>query len=315
MNKTIAIVILNYKNWQDTVECLESVFACTYQPCRVIVVDNDSQNDSLEHIAAWLDKNGRAFVRLTQEQSEKDAFVEAPLVLIQSAANRGYSAGNNIGIRWAIRAGDPYALILNNDTVVEKDFLQPLAAFLETHPDTAMVGPSLKRPDGSLDRTCARIRPTFWDYFFRAGPGKTIWPNSPWRQSSWYFREEKLSSPQQVEVLSGSCLLIRCDFLEAIGLLDENTFLFAEEYILAEQAIRAQKHIYMITQSSVIHKHGQSIRKRASTSMMRYAIESHIYYLSHYRQMSRCRIKLYLSGYYTGYLKQRLAEKCRRISF
>ena len=62
MAQTVTIVILNYKNWQDTIECLDSVMNITYPNYRVIVVDNDSQNDSLEHISAWLRQQCRVFL-------------------------------------------------------------------------------------------------------------------------------------------------------------------------------------------------------------------------------------------------------------
>ena len=53
----VYIIILNYKKWQDTMECLESVFHSSYKDFSVIVIDNDSQNNSLEHLMQWADKN------------------------------------------------------------------------------------------------------------------------------------------------------------------------------------------------------------------------------------------------------------------
>lgn len=308
MNKEVAVVILNYKNWQDTIECLESVLKITYAPYRVIVVDNDSQNGSLDQVEKWLNARQIRPLRLTQQQSEKGDFDSNPVVLIQSVSNRGYAAGNNIGIRWAMRAGSPYVLILNNDTIVQDDFLEPMADFLDKNPDTAMVGPLLKKPTGEIDRTCARIRPTFWDYFFRIGPAKTIWPQNPWYQSVWYFQNNDLVSPFDVEVISGSCVLARGNFLKTIGLLDENTFLFAEEYILSEQIKCSKKTISLIPQSSVIHKHGQSIKKSVSSFMLKTIINSHFYYLCKYRCFSSIRAMIYLGWLYIIFVKVKLIE-------
>lgn len=308
MNNEVAIIILNYKNWRDTIECLESVFKITYQPYRVIVVDNDSQNGSLDEIEKWFNSNQILPLRLTQQQSEQAAFENNPVVLIQSASNRGYAAGNNIGIRWAIRGGDPYVLILNNDTIVQKDFLEPLADFLDKNHDTAMVGPLLKKPTGEIDRTCARIRPTFWDYFLRIGPAKTIWRQNPWYQSVWYFQNNALVLPFDVEVISGSCVLVRMNFLKTIGLLDEHTFLFAEEYILSEQIKRSKKTIFVIPQSSVIHKHGQSIKKSVSSFMLKTIIGSHFYYLRKYRSFSTVRAMICLFWLWVIFLKVKACE-------
>jgi GT2 family glycosyltransferase len=313
MANDIAIVILNYKNWQDTVECLDSVMKITYQNYRVIVVDNDSQNDSIAQIGVWLKQHSQEYLLRTQEESENGEFIDHPLVLIQSASNRGYAAGNNVGIRWAIRAGDEYILILNNDTMVERNFLEPLIGFLDTHPTTAIVGPLLKGPEGNIHYTSARKQPTFWDYFFRFGFGKTFWLNNPWCRSEWYFKNKDTSFPFEIEVFSGSCALIRADFLKTIGLLDENTFLFAEEYILSEQAKCSQKNIYLIPASSVIHKHGQSISQRPSLAMQQRALESHSHYLRHYRHFSANRTFLYLLSPYIVFFKIKIHEYLKAL--
>jgi len=308
MSAKISIVILNYKNWQDTLECLQTILAVSYRSHRIAIVDNDSRNGSLDEIDQWLSLRQIQSTRLTQEQSETGDVVDGPVVLIQSGSNRGYAAGNNIGIRWAIRTGSPYVLILNNDTLVDGGFLEPLVEFLESHSQVAMVGPLLRTTLGDIDKTCARTRPGFFDYLFRLGPGKKVWPGNPWGQSRFYFDSTDYSAPFEVEVLSGSCILIRTSFLESIGLLDEHTFLFAEEYILSERARSAQKATYLIPKSSVIHKHGQSIKQQPSSAMQRRVVESHFYYLRRYRRFSLARACWYVFWPFLTLLKVRATE-------
>jgi len=111
---------------------------------------------------------------LTREQSENIDHINEHFVLIQSDSNRGYAAGNNIGIRCAIRAGDEYVLILNNDTLVEKDFLEPLVRFMDANSSVALVGPKIVDLDGNTDKNCARRRPEMMDYFFEWGCSEII---------------------------------------------------------------------------------------------------------------------------------------------
>lgn len=287
----VSIVILNYKNWQDTLECLDSVLQITYPSYRVIVVDNDSQNGSLEQIEKWFVVRGIHPLHLLQQQSEQGDFDGNPVVLIQSASNGGYSAGNNIGIHWAIRAGDEYILILNNDTLVEKGFLEPLADFLDTHPDTVMVGPKILDLNGNIDRNCARRRFQARDYFFLYSIFGRVFPNSYWYRRHFYIGEYDFSVPRSVDVISGSCMLIRSQFLRETGLLDENTFLFMEEFILCEKIRKCpEKNTYIVPQSVIVHKLGQSVKKRVDLKMLlkmlKVSEDSVCYYLKEYRQYS-----------------------------
>jgi GT2 family glycosyltransferase len=284
MSKKVSIVILNYKNWQDTIECLASVLDITYRPYNVVVVDNDSQNGSLDEIEKWFAARQIQPLRLTQQQSEQGDFDGNPVVLIQSASNRGYSAGNNIGIRWAIRTGSPYVMILNNDTIVPKDFLEPLAEFLDNNPDTAMVGPKILNLDGNIDRNCARRRPDFGDYIFRIGIWGKLFPGNYWHRRQYYIGEYDFSAPRQVDVISGSCMLIHSNVLERIGLLDEKTFLFWEEAILSERLRRIGMQTYIIPSSSIVHKFGQTIKKQNNIAMFKIGSKSLNYYLKEYQR-------------------------------
>ena len=119
MDKSVFIVVLNYKNLADTVACLASLRKITYNRYRIVVVDNDSQDGSYESL---------------KEQ-------ETDCCIIQSGENRGYAAGNNIGIRYALEQGADYVCILNNDVEVEPDFLTKLVQYMESEPDVGMTGP------------------------------------------------------------------------------------------------------------------------------------------------------------------------------
>jgi len=168
-NDAVSIVVLNYNNWADTTDCLTHLFRISYPHFRVIVVDNHSTNDSWDRILSWLTAGGCEYLSLTQKESVHSAYRDSRLVLIRADGNRGYAAGNNIGIRWALRSTDRYVLILNNDTEVHPDFLQPLAALLQERSEAAVVGPKIVDVAGALDRACARRRPGVLDYGFRLG--------------------------------------------------------------------------------------------------------------------------------------------------
>ena len=188
MKKT-GIVILNYRNWQDTIECLDSARDLADQGADLIVVDNDSRNDSLDRIHDWLSGQGLAAALLTDKQIEQSNALVERIFLVQAAANRGYAAGNNVGIRVALARGADYVLILNNDTLVEPGFLEPLIEYAEAHPEVGAVGPRILGRDGHLQAACARRRPTPGDYFFRLGFGKSLFPENRWIRRHYYRGE------------------------------------------------------------------------------------------------------------------------------
>ena len=113
--------------------------------------------------------------------------------LLAHAANVGYSAGNNAGLRWFGFAGQPviqadlavksalprYVLLLNPDTVLRPDTLAQMVAFMDAHPAIGVAGPRVRRPDGSLDRACRRSFPTPQISFYRIVGLSRLFPNSP----------------------------------------------------------------------------------------------------------------------------------------
>ena len=141
----LAIVIVNY-NVRDLLrDCLASVYECrgdfTFDVC---VVDNGSHDGSADMVAA-----------------------EFPQVRLVRAQNRGYAAGNNLGLR-ALGFGPDgqadtlpprHALLLNPDTVLPPLALAQMLAFVAERPQAGIAGPRLVRSDGSLDRACRRSFP------------------------------------------------------------------------------------------------------------------------------------------------------------
>lgn len=301
MGKKVSIIVLNYRNWQDTVECLASLFDISYQPYRVIVVDNDSQNGSLQQIEEWLSVRDIVPLRLTQEQSEKGDFDDNHVVLIQASSNRGYSSGNNIGLRWAMRAKDEYALILNNDTVVDKHFLEPLVDFLDARLDAAAVGPRITDSDGNLDVNCARKRPTTAGYLFRFGIINILFPRNRWALEHYYFGEYGFDDPKEVDILSGSCLLIRLEIIRKMNYLDEGTFLFLEEFILSENIRSFGKKSFCIPTSRITHKKGSSVKSKPSLFVFKKGIESCRYYLTKYRGVPFLMATILMYPFYLRY--------------
>src|SRR5262245_47338473 len=115
---SVAVIVLNWNNTDDTVECLESLVQLDYPRYEIVVVDNDSRPSPRQQI---LEK----FPSVTY---------------LETGLNVGYAVGNNAGIRYALVAGHDYVFVLNNDTVVEPNVLRHAAAVAESDPSIGAVG-------------------------------------------------------------------------------------------------------------------------------------------------------------------------------
>ena len=138
----VAISILNWNRWQDTIKCLESVRGLRYTNYLTIVLDNGSWNDSAARIAAWARErlgSGHVFAEYSRETalqggeaSTEQALDGVPspsrLVLIRNEENQGFTGGNNVAIHYALHRNVPadYVFLLNNDARVESDCLTRL---------------------------------------------------------------------------------------------------------------------------------------------------------------------------------------------
>src|SRR5690606_14651235 len=110
IDKDTAVVILNYRNYTDTINCIESVLRES-QSCCMIVVDNNSNNGSLDEIAAHF--QGRVNYSYYQPSTDVSSYRGQELLLVQNMENGGYAKGNNVGLRLAYSLGFKYLMVLN----------------------------------------------------------------------------------------------------------------------------------------------------------------------------------------------------------
>ncbi|MCE7698463.1 MAG: glycosyltransferase [Methanobacterium paludis] len=167
----VAVIILNWNGWEDTIECLESLYQINYPNYQVILVDNASTDDSIQKIKEYcqgtLKPQSKFYtyqtknkpIKITEYSTEEsEAFNGAcktalpktelhpnkNMILIKNTKNYGFAEGNNIGIRYALRSlNQDYTLLLNNDTVVDKNFLTELVKTAESSAEIGVVGPKI----------------------------------------------------------------------------------------------------------------------------------------------------------------------------
>lgn len=250
----VAIVILNYNSWEDTLEeirtCNEILGVKNFD---IIVVDNCSPNNSAERL---------------QEESLNKGFV-----FIKSNINRGYAAGNNIGLRYAFDKGYTHALILNNDIIINNsDLILKLISVFKAEKSVAVVNPDIYSPDGYLFNRDS-IKPTFYDYTFGLLNYRKKGRNIEDKKGYGYVYR-----PQ------GCCMLVDLKKLKDIDYFDEKTFLYYEEPILAERLLLKGYLCVCCTTVSIIHNHSKTVKSVLNKKkIIKMKNDSFSYYLRKYR--------------------------------
>ena len=228
----LSLIIVSWKVKELLKNCLISVFRNPGQyPLEVIVVDNNSQDGSVEMI-------------------EK----EFPQVrLIENRENIGFGRACNQGIRIAKAR---YIFILNPDTLIKPNTLQNIIDFMESNPEVSIGGCYIYYPDGNPQNSFYKF-PTMCNYFSRMVSLFRILPRNKLTQKFfWEYLDNNVTGP--VDVVSGGAMVLRKEKVEEIGLFDETYFMYAEEIDLCYRARQKGWEISTIPNTKIIHYHQQS---------------------------------------------------------
>ena len=225
MRDDVAVVVVTFDALPWIERCLESVHGYD-----VIVVDHGSTDGTLELV--------------------RERF---PGVRVIEQENRGMGAGNNAGIR---AAHGRYAFLLNSDAWAVGEAVERLAAYLDLHPRVAVVGPRLRNPDGSLQRS-VRGYPTLWrlatEYFYL----RKLAPRSE-LLNAFYGGGFRYDETREVETLYGAALLVRRDAADEVGLFDEDFFMFSEETDWTYRFNQTGWGVAFVADAEVVHVGGAS---------------------------------------------------------
>jgi len=261
VEKAVYILLLNWNNWKDTIECLESIFKLEYDRFKVIVCDNNSDNNSLRKIKEWA--NGlRVAHFLDNDQIKKVVlpYVDKPvryieysiedvqkctydnenrkLILIQTRKNLGFAGGNNIGLKYALNCNDcDYIWLLNNDTVVDKMALKVLVDCAKTNKNSIYGSKLLSY------------------YYPSRIQALGISFNKYWGTTKFVVNQSDIS---KIDFLVGASMFIPSYVLKRIGLFSEEYFLYYEEADFWKKC--KNKYTFVCALDSIVyHKEGATI--------------------------------------------------------
>jgi GT2 family glycosyltransferase/serine acetyltransferase len=237
----VLVVIVNYRTADLTIEALRSLEPelATVAPARVVVVENNSRDGSMERIASAIRENGW----------------DSWAMLIETERNGGFAYGNNRGIEAAaVRWPRPeYVHLLNPDTVVRPGALSTLVQFMDATPAAGIAGSRLEDPDGTAQRSAFRFPGVLSELEASARVGAV----SRWL-STWAVAPPVAERAYATDWVAGASMMIRREVFDSVGLLDEDYFMYFEEVDFSLTARKAGWTCWYVPDSHVVHLVGRS---------------------------------------------------------
>lgn len=202
-NSSVAVIVVNWKKYDISEKCIESILECDYPNFKILLVDNESDNKKVKNL------------KFRNE-----------IEIIQNKKNEGFSKANNIGIDYALKNNYDYTILINNDTIVEKNLIEVLLKTAQAK-NFSVVQPLILNYNGKeIWNAGGRINYFFGNFITLKKLGNSL--NSSHELTEWF---------------TGCCCLFKTKIFKDIGKLDERFFAYYED---VDFSLRLKKYGYKI---------------------------------------------------------------------
>lgn len=228
MNNKLAIILVNWNQYALTRACINSIIGCNYKKLKIILVDNNSHDGSVKKLKKEFD------------------FID----FIQNKSNLGFTGANNIGIRYAKNKGFEFIMLLNNDTEVDKNFIEPLLNRFK------------------IDDSIGAIQPLILNFHNK----KTVW-NFGGKFNNFFgipitlnknIYIKNLLNKSYTDWVSGCCFVIRSSLIDLVGFLDDDYFVYYEDVDYSIKITSLGYKLGLEKKSIIFHHEGKSWLQKKS---------------------------------------------------
>ena len=217
----LAISILN-RNWlEDTIKCIDSILESDFDVYKIFLLDNWSKNREYDKLKDkyWKNKN---------------------IIVNKSDKNLWFTWGNNFNIDLILKENFDYVLLLNNDCILEKDFLSKFMNWIKKHNKKWIYWPIIKWSHKEIQ--------AIWSYI-----NLRTWSSTRLKTIEWDSKE--------VDYVTGSCMVIPVELIKKIWWLDDKYFAYREESDFCLSAKKEWYKSYALNIDWIIHKEEAATRK------------------------------------------------------
>lgn len=256
----LSVIIVNYNVKYYLEQCLEAVRRASQGlQIEVIVVDNLSTDGSIPYL--------------------RERFPE--VTFIENKENVGFARANNQAIRMS--AGK-YVLLLNPDTIVAEHTLSDFIRFMDSHPEAGGAGAYMLRTDGTFAPESRRGLPTPFVAFCKMSGLAALLPQSR-VFGRYYMRYLNENEVNEIEIISGACMLLRREALDKVGLLDEDFFMYGEDIDLSYRILKGGYKNYFLP-TRMLHYKGESTEKSSFRYTYTFYQAMRLFFRKHYAHYS-----------------------------
>lgn len=273
----VAVIIINYRQWELTEECIKSLDSSEGVELEVILIDNDSQ----EEVPRWVEE--RKDIRFAALRT-----------------NTGFAGGNNHGFRMSLKHEAEFTFFLNNDACVTPRTISKLAEFLAANPETGITAPAVFYASSPKNVWSAGGNFNPWRVFFN--------------QKKYKKQEDLPLQPYPVDFVSGCALMIRTELFERTGGFPDDYFMYYEDAELCRKVLSEGREIHVCPQASVFHRVGASMGGESTPLSVYYSFRNRYRFSG--KALSFLQ-RIWFFFYYTGLCLTRIAFyiKKSRLSF
>lgn len=282
----LAVVILNYNSSDDCKKLVSFLRSQEDVELELIIVDNCSYNNDRKVVEELCKIEGCIF--------------------ISNRENKGYNAGNNVGLHYAAEKGYKYILIANPDMEFpQTNYIKRLTEIMETDEQIAVCGSDIITPEG------IHQSPMKQEGNWRSSLG---WITGLFKRQpkETYTFIDHYETSHYCHKVSGCCLMVRMEFIKEIGFFDEYPFLYCEEAILSKQVEKSGKwKMYYTAEAQAIHRHIKN-EKGDPIPRFRQWKRSRMYYINRYsgdhwigKTISKISLRLYINSMITAFIIKR----------
>ncbi|RBQ22661.1 Glycosyltransferase AglG [Candidatus Methanobinarius endosymbioticus] len=258
----VSIIIVNYKTFELTKDAVESVLNTVKSSFEIIIVDNDSQDDSYENLR-----------NVFNEEINNNI-----IKTIANSTNKGFAAANNLGIK--ISKGK-FVLLLNSDTIVKKGSIDDTLKYIKNHDDMGAIGCKIVLPNGKLDKACKRSFPNPKNSFYRLFGFSKVNKNS--QSDDYNFDNFDDKGIYEVDSLVGAFMFVRKETIHQIGLLDEDYFMYGEDIDWCYRIKEGGWKVLYYGAAEIIHHKGSSSKKQKNKLIYEFYRAMYLFYNKHYK--------------------------------
>ncbi len=292
------IIILNWNNWEDTIECLQSINNAKIIDSSILIIDNGSTDNSLNQLYDYCKSttNNKKFKFNQIIYFKKGKFIfnqkinskSFQINILSNDDNYGYAGGHNIAFKFLAKffTFENY-LILNNDTVVDNKYFTELTFVANKFPDYGIIGSRI------VDYYNSNIIQSI-------GGTINMWTGRRHHFGTKFYETQlKRKFVVKVDFVSGASLLIKSDIIKNIGGFDEDYFLYVEDIDLCYRALMSGYSIYSALNSLVKHKISNTSRKnKIQSRVIEYTIRNDIIFMKKHAKRLQFITFLIISGFY-----------------